>query len=261
MSPDRAAGASPCPILLINLERSRERLESARSQLAAAGLAAERLPAVDGRAIPADELRRLAPWDRAAFFKPLSPGEVGCYLSHVAAAERIVAENWPVALVLEDDFAIGPGFAADLAAVVALGDALPDMVRLDGSMTGGAQVAALPGGRRLVRHRRPATCTTALLWTRRGAAKFLAAARPLRRPVDVQLKHWWEGDLDILAVAPPPVGLHAIQASTSTIGLRRERSPAESLRQLAYKVGYALRSQLELMRRRGPRVWFRANLG
>lgn len=261
MSPKPASAAPACPILLINLERSRERLATALGQLAAAGLAAERLPAVDGRAIPEEERLRLAPWDTGAFFKPLSPGEVGCYLSHVAAAERIVAEGWPVALVLEDDFALNPGFAADLADLAALGEALPDLVRLDGSMTGGQLIRRLPGGRRLLRHRRPATCTTALLWTRRGAAKFLAAARPLRRPVDVQLKHWWEGDLDILAVAPPMIGLHDVQAATSTIGARRERSLAQWLRQLSYKTRYAFRSQLELLGRRGPLAWLRANLG
>lgn len=261
MSQPSGEPRQPCPILLINLDRSRGRFESACRQLAAAGLVAERLEAVDGRLLPEAELRRLAPWSRGAFFKPLSPGEVGCYLSHIAAAERIVREAWPVALVLEDDFSADPSLAVSLAELVALGDALPDLVRLDGEMRGGEVVTLLPGGARLLRHRRPPIRTTSLLWTLGGARRFLAVARPLRRPVDVQLKHWWEGGLSVLALDPPVVSPDAEQSARSTIGERRSRSLGERLRRLDYRCRYAVRCQWELLVRRGFRSWLRANLG
>lgn len=254
----------PCPLLLINLARSRERLASARSQLAAAGLEAERIEAVDGRAMSESELRRIAPPEANAFFKPLVPGEVGCYLSHVAAAERIVAEGWPVALVLEDDLLLAPHFRDTLAELVARADQLPDLVRLDSpfALAGGERIAQLPqSGTSLVRHRRPPSCTVALLWTQAGARKFLAMARPLRRPVDVQLKHWWEGDLSILVVSPPAVTLDPRHFQASTIGHPGRLTPRQKVRRFLYRGAYAFASQWALLARYGVRSWFRANLG
>ena len=254
----------PCPLLLINLARSRERLASARSQLAAAGLEAERIEAVDGRALSEAELRRVAPPEANAFFKLLMPGEIGCYLSHMAAVERIVAEEWPVALVLEDDLSLAPHFRDTLTDLVARAGQLPDLVRLDSpfALAGGECIAQLPqSGTSLVRHRRPPACTVALLWTQAGARKFLAVARPLRRPVDVQLKHWWEGDLSILVVSPPAVTLDPEQIQASTIGYCGRLTPRQKVLRFLYRARYALRSQWELLTRYGMRSWIRANLG
>lgn len=252
--------ASPCPVLLINLARSTERLRTASEEMGRAGVGFERLEAVDGSTLSADRLAELATWDGRSFFKALSPGEVGCYLSHVAAAERIVRERWPLALVMEDDFRLRPEFAATLRALVERGvDA--DLIKLEGGLRGGDVLAELPSGNRLVRHRRPPVRTVALLWSREGARKFLAVSRTLRRPVDVQLKHWWEGDLQILSVSPPPVVQDADHAAASTIGARRPRGWIGRLRQWRYRLGYACQSQWHLLRRHGARAWLRANLG
>jgi glycosyl transferase family 25 len=252
--------ANPCPVLLINLAGSTDRLVTARAELSRAGLAFERLEAVDGRLRAPEEIARLAPWDRTAFFKALSPGEVGCYLSHLAAAERIVKEGWPRALVMEDDFRLTPAFAPTLRALMALPE-VPHLIKLEGELTGGEVVTELPSGNRLVRHRRPPVRTVALFWSQEGARRFLAVAYPLRRPVDVQLKHWWEGDLNILAVSPPPVVQDEKHATASTIGARRPRGFLGRLRQWRYRLGYAFASQWHLLLRRGLRGWLRANLG
>lgn len=252
----------PCPILVINLERSPDRWASASRQLAEAGLCAERLPAVDGRALSLADLKRIAPVNAAFYFKPLSPGEVGCYLSHVAAAERIVSEGWPMALVLEDDFELAPHFLSTFRELTSRPGELHDLTRLDGPL-------ALPGGQiissigspeiRLIRHRRPPSCTVAMLWTRAGAGKFLSVAKPLRRPVDVQLKHWWEGDLSIVSVVPPAVLLHPQLYKQSNIGQPGPTSLSGRWRRMLYRLSFAVRSQFELLARRGLRSWIRAN--
>jgi glycosyl transferase family 25 len=252
--------SNPCPVLLINLVGSKDRLATAQAEMSRAGVEFERIEAVDGRLRPAEEIARLAPWDRAAFFKALSPGEVGCYLSHLAAAERIVKEGWPRALVMEDDFRLTPAFAPTLRALMALPE-VPHLVKLEGSLSGGEVVAELASGNRLVRHRRPPVRTVALFWSLEGARRFLAVAHPLRRPVDVQLKHWWEGDLEILAVSPAPVTQDEKHATASTIGARRPQGFAGRLRQWRYRLGYAFESQWHLLRRRGFGGWLRANFG
>ena len=86
-------------------------------------------------------------------------------------------------------------------------------------------------------------------------------ARPIRRPVDVQLKHWWEGDLDILTVSPSPVAEHDEHGASSTIGNRRSQGLLYHLRKFRYRMGYACACQWHLLKRRGLRSWLRANLG
>ncbi|MBM4099817.1 MAG: glycosyltransferase family 25 protein, partial [Planctomycetes bacterium] len=82
--------SSPCPIFLINLPGSHARLQDAERQFRGAWLEFERIEAVDGRKLPPDELARLAPDNRGAFYHRLTPGEIGCYLSHLRAVRTIV---------------------------------------------------------------------------------------------------------------------------------------------------------------------------
>lgn len=245
---------------MINLRGSTERWEKASSQLAAVGLSFERIEATDGRLLTRAELDRFASWDRAAFFKPLSPGEVGCYLSHLAALERIVREDWPRALVLEDDFLLGPDFAAQLKALTALTEFTPDVVKLEGVRPGGECVFRLSSGVRVIRNRRPPSRTIAQLWSLEGARKFLAASQVLRRPVDVQLKHWWEADLDVLYLAPAPVSDGDSTGRGSTIGARPAGGALGWLLKIRYKLGFALRCHWEYLVRRGLSAWWRAGL-
>ena len=250
-----------CPILLINLNQSKERLLDAQQKLVSADLSFERIEAVDGRALSSDDLNRIATWDKKAFFKPMSPGEIGCFLSHIAAAERIVSQRWPLALVLEDDFELRPDFKSLLAEIVNSGTQLPDLVKLEGTLTGGDVVQKFPSGCALVRHRRPPVRTVAQLWTLEGAKKFLGITRPLKRPVDVQLKHWWEGDLNILTTVPALVTQDDRQSIVSTIGARRPVGFAGRIRQYIYRCNYAIVCQWQLLKRYGWRTWWHANCG
>lgn len=248
------------PVLLINLDGSVERLRKATQQLEAAGVSFQRLPAVDGRLLPESERNRLAPWDRRAFFKPLSPGEIGCYLSHLAALERIVTEGWPRALVLEDDFLLGPDFAAQLLDLLASGRPVPDIIKLEGVRAGGECLARLSSGVRIISNRRPPSRTIAQLWSIEGARKFLAASRVLRRPVDVQLKHSWEGDMDVLYLDPALVTDGDSTGKGSTIGARPASGALGRLRKVRYKLSFAFRCHWEYFRRQGLLAWWRAGL-
>lgn len=251
----------PCPILVINLAASTERWRKVSSELSACGLAFERHEASDGRILPKVELARLAPWDRAAFFKPLSPGEIGCFLSHVSAAERIVREGWPRALVLEDDFLLAEDFVVRLEDLLAMPGPPIDLIKIEGELRGGVAVAATPGGQKLYLHRRPPSRTAAQLWSLDGARKFLATAKPFRRPVDVHLKHWWEHGIEILHVKPPLVLDGDATGATSTIGARPARGLGGVLRRLRYKTVFACASQWHYLRRHGFRSWRRQLVG
>lgn len=87
----------PLPILCINLDRDVDRMAAVRSafgELPAFEL--DRLPGVLGSSLPRAMLPLLTRSKRS------HPGTVGCFLSHVAAWERVAAGDGPV-LIVEDD--------------------------------------------------------------------------------------------------------------------------------------------------------------
>ncbi|MCX6919771.1 MAG: glycosyltransferase family 25 protein [Verrucomicrobia bacterium] len=237
------------PVLLINLDGSAERLKKASSQLAAAGISFERLPAVDGRLLPESERSRIAPWDRKAFFKPLSPGEIGCYLSHLAALERIVKEGWPRALVLEDDFILTPEFPARLREMLEQPGAVPPLVKFEGACHGGKVERILPSGMRIMINRRAPSRTIAQLWSLAGARTFLANTSLLRRPVDVEIKHWWETGVEVRYVSPAPIKDGDATGVGSTIGARNPSDLASRFRKAQYRLGFFFESTWRHLRR------------
>ena len=97
-------------VLLINLDRSPERLETSSAALAAADVNFERISGVDGAQIDLNALPNFdAARARRAMGRVLTAGEVGCYLSHLAAISRFLETDAAQCLVLEDDFEVQPG--------------------------------------------------------------------------------------------------------------------------------------------------------
>lgn len=90
-----------CPVLIINLDRSPDRLSFQQAQAARIGLGFERVAATDGAKLSQADYERYAyRWQR-----PLSRTEVGCLLSHAACWERVV-ELKRNTIVLEDDIVL-----------------------------------------------------------------------------------------------------------------------------------------------------------
>ncbi len=89
------------PCYLINLDRSRERLEHFLSQANAVGLEFVRVAAVDGNKLDKDTKATL--FARRTGKLPLGPGEMGCFLSHRKVWARILADGVDWSFVAEDD--------------------------------------------------------------------------------------------------------------------------------------------------------------
>lgn len=70
--------------LVINLDRSKERLKRISDSLMNFGLRFSRVQAVDGRLLSEAEIKQLVipKWKRQLFFRELTRTEVGCCLSH-----------------------------------------------------------------------------------------------------------------------------------------------------------------------------------
>lgn len=105
---------------VINLERSSVRRASIQKQLDEYGIDFEFIKAVDGALLTDEYLARVCNFEELAKRPHIQhKGMYGCILSHYHIYERIVAENLPCALVLEDDVIVQPGMKAVLAELAA----------------------------------------------------------------------------------------------------------------------------------------------
>ena len=180
-------------IFVINLNTAPERLANMRRQL---GGAFERIEAVRGLDLPA----RFA--NDFASAKGLGPGEIGCYASHLVAAEAVVSRGLPYAVILEDDAELAPGFFAIVE------DGVRKLQEWDVICLSGAKqhphasLAPIVYGRHLVRYAHLPKTTAAYLLSQRGSRKLLKP-KPRYRPIDVDIRYSWEMDLDGYGIFPP----------------------------------------------------------
>jgi glycosyl transferase family 25 len=250
----------PLPVYLINLPRDAERRAHAHEQLRRCGLqgAVVFCGGVYGKGLSKDELARLfdAKANGRRHPKVLTPGEIGCYASHLECWRAIAAAPAPAALVIEDDVCLDADLAGVAAQLLASGVGF-DMVKLIGRPRESVlRTVAGVGSRRLVEYLRPPSWTGAYLVSREGAAKLARARATFFRPVDVDLRHWWEVDarFRLYGLIPYPVQ-HA--HFVSVLGTRPP-SPHGRLKyrrlQLSSKLGYEtnllLRTGAKLLRGR-----------
>lgn len=90
-------------IFIINLESDIERKYSMLQQASSLGLDVEIIKAVNGKQLSKDEVMKLS---RDFYSNGMTLGELGCSLSHLSVYQRIVDENIPLALIMEDDVEI-----------------------------------------------------------------------------------------------------------------------------------------------------------
>ena len=166
-------------IIVINLDHDTGRRTRVEGRLAELGLRWERLSAVDGRRLEPhheDLIDRIAHAARGLEF---SPGAIGCWLSH-RQAQRMVAEGAePMALILEDDIAIG--------------DDLPDV--LERIERGGALGFVRPSD----------SGTQAYVITREAAGRLVASIPRMVQLADHALYEHWTHGLVVCSIDPPVV--------------------------------------------------------
>ncbi|MFC2966836.1 glycosyltransferase family 25 protein [Acidimangrovimonas pyrenivorans] len=208
--------AAPWPVLVVSLADAQARRRALTAQLEALSIPFRFVDAVDGRNGLAARYETMIdrPGTEVQFGRPLADAEYACALSHLSLYRRIVDEDLPGAIVLEDDARVGPLFAEFLRG---RGFEAADLIQLDhlhGDVWRFGTQTPLTGGIRIVRAARNASLTTGYSISRRGAAHILDHALPLRGPAD------WPCDVTALPamLALPRVVDHPrIEPGTSDI--------------------------------------------
>ena len=230
----------PLPIVFINLDRDTERRERLLAQLRELALPSQRFAAVWWADVPPAQAEQ---WysetlNARQYYRPLSHGEKGCYASHLCVWQQLLDSDAPALVVLEDDVRLTPTFAATVQAIAALSEPW-DMVKLLGreheKMR--SQRPLLPGTA-LVDYTRVPSLAAGYVISRSGAAKLLAHRQPFGRPIDVDLRFWWEcGPLRVLGVVPAVVELDDTSLVSSIWGNQRDAlTPIQRWRKFGMKL-------------------------
>ena len=174
----------PLPIWVLNLERSEQRRYFMAEQLKRLKLKFEFIRAVEGRSIKESDLQRYCKKDAIKCAgRALSPGEIGCALSHAKMWGRIVAENLNEVLILEDDVVIGE----TLIRILDVHHKFPADWELINFMTSAKQIpfgAPIYDVYRACRFEGYANGACAYLLNRAGAKKLLSHVYPIRWAAD-----------------------------------------------------------------------------
>lgn len=239
------------PVYLINLDRSPDRLIQMQARLEALGLPYTRVPGVDGRA-HWDALQ--ADMDIPRFERNVGrrimAGEIGCYASHMAVWDRMIADDAPMALILEDDVVFHDDFCAAQAAAQAAADHW-DLLKLNVIRAKQPVRKAQAGAWDLNAYIGPFTGMGAYMIKRDVAAKLRHAIWPPTRPIDHELDRVFVHHIRHLGMEPFPS--HVEDGGRSTItgasfdGVKKfkgfKRLPLHLLRlgNTLRKLGYVLR--------------------
>lgn len=210
------------PIFVINLTGSAGRLDSAQQQLNAAGLKSERIEAVDGRGRSAADFSSYDSKSAINFFgRDMTSGEVGCYLSHVKAAQSVMDSGAEYGLVFEDDFRAFPHtwpVMQHLTAFLKSEDCPEwDMVNLGRaprSVMRPIQDITLDGVQRhtVFQAYYFPVIATAILWSKQGATRFVKEAANPIAPVDHMYRHLMSKSGKGLALSPAPFSILNVES-------------------------------------------------
>lgn len=246
-------------IVVINLDRDTDRLAHMLVQFDQLGLAFERFAAINGADLP----ENLRPYFPSSAQLPLSPGEIGCYASHLAICQRVVEGSLPpIVCVLEDDVALSVDFASVVTALLASTPADWDILRLSNETKRAVMPLARISERfTLVRYTNVPGSTGASLISRSGAEKFLKQT-PRSLPVDQDLRRVWTWGLNTFGVTPAPVRRDVLNTSSidamAADGWRTKKWRIEQLRRRRILEGP--QRHIHGMRTFGAHRWVAAEL-
>lgn len=209
---------------------------------------AEVVTAVNGRDELAAGRVRTRPGDlhTPAYPFALSPGEVGCFLSHRACWQRIVADNLDYALIGEDDLALDPELWPHVQTLIETHATPQDVIRIPArDREKPVHVRATSGPAQLFLPRVIGLQTVCQVVGRDAAARLLAASEIIDRPVDTFLQMHWITGQPVHTILPSGMRELTRELGGSTIQkkTRAGSKPAREIKRAIYRAQVALRPQ------------------
>jgi glycosyl transferase family 25 len=185
------------PVLLINLDRSADRLIRSAQQLEEIGTKYRRVTAVDGLTLDRNSVALYSTnrtWWRTG--RDLTNAEIGCFLSHLNCMQMFLDSGEELCLIVEDDieFREDAGVTIDATARWLKGKNDVDLVHLSRPVKKLHRrlQTSFPALEKAGICRAPylPVTTGAILWTRHGAQTFLSDTVSIHAPFDEHLQSW-----------------------------------------------------------------------
>lgn len=228
-------------IFLINLDTSKERLKVCRSEFEKYNIEFERVSGVYGKDLTSGQINDIYDQElnEKRYKNSLSLGEIGCYLSHKLCWQKIVDENLDYAIILEDDFILMESFGDFKIILERLTDW--DYVRIAFSSRNVPIVNRTPVTEKydLVHYAKVPINTMGQAVSLQGAQKLLNDSHKIYRPVDVDMKHYWEKGIEVIGIDPPLI--QEQNYFTSEIGQIANGLGREGKGSLLRRVKYAIK--------------------
>ncbi len=174
-------------IFVISLKDAAQRRASVAGQLNSMSLEFEFQDAIYGKDLSSEEVRKLVDQKIAYRYEgfQLTPGEIGCALSHLSVYKKIICENLPYALILEDDVAICPKLANVVAAIDADVKLIKHGITLfSESIISRSPVSYFPNGGVRLHNVKGGWFAHAYIITNNAASKFIELQTPVRHVAD-----------------------------------------------------------------------------
>ena len=183
-------------VFVINLARSHERLAQISQQLADVNIPFERIEAVEGNRLSADEIEKVSPAHlvKQNYYRDLSKGEVGCSLSHKKAWQKSIDDDLDLAFVFEDDIHLEANFADTINMLLSLPTTDWDFIKLyplTRKSRKNIQSSMQYGDFEFVNYKKFPLGAMAQAISRQGAELLLKNMPYVVQPVDGHLKSWW----------------------------------------------------------------------
>lgn len=230
--------------VILSLPKDVERRRSCELELDRFNLAREFSDAISGDQL--EELHLLQSYDagvnRRKFKRPLSRNEVACTLGHRQIWQKIANSEDHMCLVLEDDATFVQNPTSFLDAISQCPECFEEvMVKLDGPPGKNAQIVRSVADQSLVLSDRLPPRTTGYIIGRRAAARLIALDAPIARPIDIDLKFYWEHKVPILTLQQQMIAERAA-VDSNIESTRQETKPGSSfsrfVRNTLYQASY-----------------------
>lgn len=228
--------------LLINLDRSPERLAQMQERLACFNLPFRRVPAVDGKKVTFTEREINALEYERCHGKYVTPTEVACYISHYNAFQLFLESDKEYALILEDDMVLCDDFLFVLDGLMKNHQDW-DMVKLNSTGSWGFPIARkiIFKEYRLVFNLLHKPKSGAYLVNRYAARKFIQNLLPMIVPYDHEFIKFWKYNIRLFSVLPFPTWEQGEASTIDYVMARKNKKPwYKRLNTFAYRAKIAL---------------------
>ena len=225
------------PIFIINMASSIERWESTSHQLKLLGLESIRFDATIGKSLTEQEV---AQWydkekNKQSHHRDLTIGEIGCYVSHKRVWKKIVDEQIPYCLILEDDLSISDELPKVLEQIEHLQGW--ELIKLfDNRDIPFVKSQKLNNTFSIGNFRKVPNGCLGYLLSLEGARKLLTRKR-FYRAVDLDIQFHSEVGLSVIGIRPYPISEHNdFESDIESVNKGRHSNHSTFLRNLKFRI-------------------------